>query len=213
MFYKKWWFWVIVVVILISAFAGAEDKTTSQENTIEAETTNPQNIESISFSDNSDIIFSEWSEEESRSFDIESNESLTDPQDSLEFVSENPEVATIEYDEDSLFSNYCIIRKVNAGETYVYIQNKDDTIRSERIKVIVEEEELEETEAVYEEPEEYEEYEEPIIEEPVDNSRTVYITPTGKKYHYSQSCAGKNAIETTEKSAKTMHDPCKKCAQ
>ena len=165
----------------------------------EIQITVSQNIESISFRDTSDIVFSEWSYEESKSFDIESNKSSTDLQDSLEFVSENPEIVTIEYDEDSLFSNYCIIKKVGVGETYVYIQNKDGTIQSEKIKVIVEEEEPEETEAVY--------------EEPVDNSRTVYITPTGKKYHYSRSCAGENAIETTEKSAKTMHDPCKKCAQ
>ena len=40
----------------------------------------------------------------------------------------------------------------------------------------------------------------------------VYITPTGKKYHYSKDCAGKNAIETDLASAKKSYDPCKKCA-
>ena len=44
-------------------------------------------------------------------------------------------------------------------------------------------------------------------------SRTVYITPTGAKYHYSKSCAGKNAIETSLESARQSYDPCKKCAQ
>lgn len=47
---------------------------------------------------------------------------------------------------------------------------------------------------------------------PEDNSRVVYITPTGKKYHYSQSCAGKNASATTENKAKTAGKTgCKKC--
>ena len=32
--------------------------------------------------------------------------------------------------------------------------------------------------------------------------KTVYITPTGKRYHYSKECAGKNAIKTDIKDAK-----------
>lgn len=41
---------------------------------------------------------------------------------------------------------------------------------------------------------------------------TVYVTPSGKKYHYIKSCAGKNAKKTTLKEAKKNHTPCKKCA-
>ncbi len=45
-----------------------------------------------------------------------------------------------------------------------------------------------------------------------DLSTKVYITPTGKKYHYSKSCAGKNASETTKtKAEKTGLTGCKKC--
>lgn len=47
----------------------------------------------------------------------------------------------------------------------------------------------------------------------VDNSRTVYVTPYGSKYHYRSSCAGSNATATTENSASGIYDPCKKCAQ
>lgn len=43
------------------------------------------------------------------------------------------------------------------------------------------------------------------------SSSTVYVTPTGKKYHYSKSCAGKNAIKTDLSKAKKSHSPCKKC--
>lgn len=43
--------------------------------------------------------------------------------------------------------------------------------------------------------------------------RMVYVTPTGKRYHYSASCAGKNATETTLEQAKNMGlTPCKNCA-
>ena len=42
---------------------------------------------------------------------------------------------------------------------------------------------------------------------------TVYITPTGKKYHYSKACAGKNAKPISLSDAKKSYDPCKKCAQ
>ncbi len=46
-----------------------------------------------------------------------------------------------------------------------------------------------------------------------DTSPTVYTTPTGEKYHYSKSCAGKNAHETTlNKATEQGYDPCKKCA-
>lgn len=41
----------------------------------------------------------------------------------------------------------------------------------------------------------------------------VYITPSGEKYHFSRSCAGKNAIETTLDAVQDMHEPCKKCVK
>ena len=44
------------------------------------------------------------------------------------------------------------------------------------------------------------------------NGFTVYVTPTGKRYHLRKSCAGKNAIETKFSSAKKKYTPCKKCA-
>ena len=47
----------------------------------------------------------------------------------------------------------------------------------------------------------------------VTTSRTVYTTPSGKKYHYSRECAEKNAKATTESSAKVSYNPCKKCVE
>ena len=43
--------------------------------------------------------------------------------------------------------------------------------------------------------------------------RTVYITPTGKRYHYSSSCGGKNSYSVTLQTAQSYGlTPCKKCA-
>lgn len=52
-------------------------------------------------------------------------------------------------------------------------------------------------------------------EEPIDQSlsRTVYITPTGKRYHFLSSCGGKNSYEVTLSEAKGKGlTPCQKCA-
>lgn len=46
------------------------------------------------------------------------------------------------------------------------------------------------------------------------NGTTVYVTPSGKKYHYSASCGGDNSYETTlEEALSEGKTPCKKCAQ
>lgn len=42
----------------------------------------------------------------------------------------------------------------------------------------------------------------------------VYVTPTGKRYHFIKSCGGKNSQETTlEQAENTGKTPCQKCAQ
>lgn len=64
-------------------------------------------------------------------------------------------------------------------------------------------------------PELTQESEEAYVEEVVqeDKGPIVYTTPTGKKYHYSSSCAGENAIENNLSDVELYYDPCKKCAQ
>lgn len=47
---------------------------------------------------------------------------------------------------------------------------------------------------------------------PKPHGTVVYITPTGKKYHYSKSCAGPNAIKKNLSEVKGTYGPCKKCA-
>lgn len=58
--------------------------------------------------------------------------------DDVEFISDNPDIATFTYDEtisDDLV--YYNITAVSAGETYVYVQLKDKSVISDKIKVVV----------------------------------------------------------------------------
>ena len=43
------------------------------------------------------------------------------------------------------------------------------------------------------------------------DSRTVYIAPTGKRYHYKSTCAGKNAMPIELDDVSDYYDACKKC--
>lgn len=53
-----------------------------------------------------------------------------------------------------------------------------------------------------------------IIKEETEQITGIYVTPTGKRYHYLASCAGKNAIETTlEKAISQGKTPCKTCVE
>jgi len=116
-------------------------------------------------------------------------------------VSENEEIATIKISEDL---HYEII-PISIGITYVYVETADDeTITTGRIKVVVEQPVEEMTEQSEETTAQADE---------TDNSPTVYITPTGQKYHYSSSCAGSNAIAKKLSDVQNSYGPCKKCAQ
>lgn len=46
-------------------------------------------------------------------------------------------------------------------------------------------------------------------------SQTVYITPTGKRYHLISTCGGKNSTPASLDDAIQIYNltPCKKCAQ
>ena len=50
-------------------------------------------------------------------------------------------------------------------------------------------------------------------ESPIEDTTTVYVTPSGKKYHISAKCAGENAIEKQLSEVKSTHSPCKTCAK
>lgn len=47
---------------------------------------------------------------------------------------------------------------------------------------------------------------------PVKKQQTVYITPSGKKYHTDPDCAGKTGFEIALETAKHFREPCNICA-
>lgn len=49
--------------------------------------------------------------------------------------------------------------------------------------------------------------------EPSWDGKTVYITPSGQRYHIKATCAGANAIETDIDSAKKNYTACQRCAK
>lgn len=76
------------------------------------------------------------------------------------------------------------------GTTSVFVKSSDEAISSNEFKVTVTEKK----------------------EPPKDTSRTVYVTPTGSKYHYDPQCGGKNSTATTLNRAKSMGlSSCSKC--
>lgn len=158
-------------------------------------------VKSIKFSDTSNVEFyySDYPDTNSFSVEISPEDKEVEYSALLDFVSENPKVATIEYDKDSSISQKVIITPVSDGETYIYIQSKDGKVKSEKIKVIVDIEE--ETTAT--------EHKETTTEKK--SGKIVYITPSGEKYHYNKSCAGKNAMERDLDDVKGAYNPCKKC--
>lgn len=68
-----------------------------------------------------------------------------------------------------------------------------------------------ETEAVVEVVEDEPETEQIEYTTEKKSGKTVYITPTGEKYHCSSACAGKNAMARDYDDVEGVYDPCKKC--
>lgn len=209
------------VRIKISKQETLKFKITCSDDKINVETISGDidiQVKSIKFSDASDVEFyySSYPDTNSFSVEISPEDEEADYSSLLDFVSENPDVATIEYDKDSWISQEVKITPVSDGETYVYIQSKDGKVKSEKVKVIVaiEEDDIEEDEIEEDEIEEDDitesDYEEPTTEKK--SGIIVYTTPYGTKYHYSKACAGKNASESDLDDVKGYYDPCKKCA-
>lgn len=185
-------------------------KINSNSDSIEVETlagTIDLKIESIEFSDDSDVDFYSIDTEKQEKFSVKADTEVPDIENYLEFVSDNPKVAEISYDSTYDYSDNVNIKAIGNGETYVYIQSKDKSVTSQKIKVTVDAYEDETTEATT--AKKKSKSTETTTKKK--KSRTVYTTPYGEKYHYSKSCAGKNAIEKELDDVKDIYEPCKKC--
>ncbi len=92
-----------------------------------------------------------------------------------------------------------------AEQTQEIVQT-EETVQEEAppVEVVAEPEPV----VSYEEAEPEEAY---VLDRVYKNSRTVYIAPTGKRYHYRSTCAGKNAMESSLDEVDHYYTPCQKC--
>lgn len=94
------------------------------------------------------------------------------------------------------------VTAIGSGETKVFLSSTDDSIISDISMITV-------NEPVQEQPKETTKPTQPTE----DTSRTVYVTPSGKRYHFDPDCGGKNSSATTLNRAKSSGKaPCQKCA-
>ena len=131
--------------------------------------------------------------------------------------SDNPAVATVVEKVCSNSDTFKFrIEAIGTGTANIWFETADKSVKTPEIKIKVTERETATTNAPETEFSTTENTTESVViqteNETSPTDKTVYITPTGKKYHYSKSCAGKNAIPTSLEDAKRHYDPCKKCA-
>lgn len=158
--------------------------------------------------------------------------------DDLEFCSTNNEIAIIEKSKTQNDNNNKInltIKPIKEGNCDVYVksENKIESnkvsikiIDNERIQKEFEEKKKQEIEQNKIEEEKAKQEQSSKTTQPVtkvqssvststnNKSRTVYRTPSGKRYHYDPDCGGKNSYSTTLDSAIAAGlTPCQKCAK
>lgn len=199
-----------------------------------------KNIDEITFTKNEDISLALGKKDYTGKFNVETLSGEAVDVDSLTAVSENESVASVTISENLLGDFEFTVKALAKGETYIYIKANDEDVTSDKLRVIVKEPEKPtqpptqpSTQAPTKAPksensgdyysgntnnysggensdnDSYSYYDD-VQDEP--QGTIVYITPTGKRYHYLKSCAGKNAIATTLADAQTRYTPCKKCA-
>lgn len=131
--------------------------------------------------------------------------------------SDNPFVAAVvEKSYDGSETLKFRIEAIGTGTAHIWFETADKGVKTPEIKIKVTERETATTNAPETEFSTTESTTENVVIQTENEERTtdktVYVTPTGKKYHFSKSCAGKNATPTSLEDAKRHYDPCKKCA-
>lgn len=187
-------------------------------------------IESFDFYD-TDALELEVGEKDKSYFEVEGNEEFSI--DDIKLVSSDNNIVTFTYDKTLLTTHvYYVIEAVGPGTANVYVQTADGIIKSDAIKVTVTGEEVTskapetttqetttnapetttaETTTVAETTTEKQTTteRETTTEKPA--GRTVYITPSGKRYHYDPDCGGKNSYSVSIDNV-GGRTPCQKCA-
>lgn len=133
--------------------------------------------------------------------------------DSLEYCSSNDKVATIERTDTDIIKNK-ITLKINPiaeGNCEIFVKTNNG-LESNRVTVKIIDNNRIEQERIKAEEQAKKKNSKSTSNN--SNGKTVYRTPTGKRYHYDPDCGGKNSYSTTLDAALSAGlTPCKKCAQ
>lgn len=125
-------FCVCLSLLLITCIAACDTDLSAPVDTI-------NNIKSLSFSSSGDIKLQVGKEESGGNVRVSVRDRDEFIPANVEFISEDNNIATIEYVRDALTVYlYYKITAIGGGETYVYAIAKDGGAVSEKIKVIVE---------------------------------------------------------------------------
>ncbi len=116
--------------IILTVFTGCGNSSQAKSET---------GIKSLDWLFSKDVeldISNDYSSKENSYFSVRGNNDFNI--DEIEFVSNNPEIATIKLDKvvGTTFVYYDIVG-ISPGETTVYVQTKDGIVKSEELKVIV----------------------------------------------------------------------------
>lgn len=225
---------IIIIVFIIIGIGVLGSQNILEGNDINIEET-PRIIEisEISFNENNIEI----DLKEVKTVILNINPSYANKE-NLEYISTNSQIATIEEDIEKSNENmqYVKIEAVSEGECEVFVTYKEIESNKIKVKVIdsqrIEREKKEAEEKAKKQQENQEKSQttksttnNTTITNQKNNSssnsnssnthgKTVYRTPSGKRYHFDPDCGGKNSYQTTLDAAKSSGlTPCKKCAQ
>lgn len=125
--------WIVYLGVFI-AVAAAPGKA----GQIDLSKFNMSSISTLKFSNTDDVILKVGEKDSSNWLEVSTKSYSTFSPEDVLFISENPEIATIELKKASLTTwLYYTVTAISPGETTVYACTKDKTITSEHIKVIV----------------------------------------------------------------------------
>ena len=212
----------VAVVLSVILFMVAACVSPSSSETDDTLTDN--GIKEIKFSSNKEVVIKVGEEKNNGYANITLNSQHEFSVDDVVFVSENPEIATIEFAKVvSARYLYYKIKGISKGETYVYIKTVDGNVISEKIKVTVEDKIQSTTTTTTKATTTTtttkttttttSQKNQGQSNPPEDKVEYVWIPNSGSKYHSNPSCSNmSNPRKVTLAQAQQMgYTPCKKC--
>lgn len=211
---------VAVALSVILFFVAACVSPSSSETD---DTLTDNNIKEINFFSNKEVVLKVGTEKNNGYANVTFNSQYEFSVDDVVFVSENPEIATIEFT-NVVGSHYLYykIKGISKGETYVYVKTVDGNVVSDKIKVTVESKTQSTTSTttttITTTPGKTTtttttQKNQGQTNPPEDKVEYVWIPNSGSKYHSNSSCSNmSNPRKVTLAQAQQMgYTPCKKC--